>query len=146
MRLCPDNNPPLLPCQPPFLHCHFPGLTSVTGSGLWRFSGSMIYLPEVLISKDRKLNLLCLKMQLGCLKTGNFVWFCQLLIVTLKFWLRAQTLPWLLHCGDVAIGLAVSRVLLAQSCSIQDVSSSSGSPVLLNIHFFPALFSHGGLW
>lgn len=70
-----------------------------------------------------------IKIQLGCLKTGNFVWFCQLLIATLKFWLTAKTLPWLLCCGGVAIGLAVSRVLLAQSCN------SSGCVQLL---WFPS--------
>lgn len=44
-----------------FSHCHCPGLTNLTGSGLWRLSGSMLCLPAVLIGSDRKLNLLCLK-------------------------------------------------------------------------------------
>lgn len=65
-ELCP---PVPVPRQQPscsalsahFFHCHCLGLTSVTGSGLCRLSGSMICLPAVLISNDRKLNLLRLK-------------------------------------------------------------------------------------
>lgn len=37
-----------------FCPCHCAGLTNATGSGLWCLSGSMICLPAVLISNDRK--------------------------------------------------------------------------------------------
>lgn len=124
----PDNNPPPLPCQPPFLHCHCPGLTSVTGSGLWRFSGSIICLPAVLISNDRKLNLLCLKNAIGMSQDWKFC------VVLPAFNSNFKVLA---HSPNSALAAPLWGCC-NRSCSVQGAAgtvlqqfSCSGSPVLL---------------
>lgn len=138
----PDNNTPLL-CL--VSRCHCPGLTSGTGSGFWPLSGSMICLPAVLISNDRKLNLLRLKNTIRMSQD----WKIYVILPGFK-----SSFKILAHSPNCALAAPLGGCC-NRSCSVQGAAgtvlqqfrmwpAARVPPCCCNVHLNPALpFSHG---